>query len=324
MRGPGDRWAWLRRRRASNLASGSEVDRRTLLMGAAATAGVVAVGASPAIAAPAAAATPSLTDATFAAGLATTALVAASDVSVVPAGELIDTDVQAALEALDRRLSKVHLIDDLQVAATLVDDFMGNTAASGTIGQLGWALPVAATGTATVGVSVGQPGIFTIGTGTSASGWQDLNLGDNNLQGGRVMLCEWRCRIYALDTTSDKCSWWLGLHNNLAGAEPTTGFYFRYTAGDGANWHAVCANAGSRMAVNTNTAADTNYHRFRITCDGNGIARFYIDSALVATITTSLPTTNRYSPNLSIRKTAGTTARFVSVDYFALRYEHAR
>ena len=68
---------------------------------------------------------------------------------------------------------------------TLVDDFMGNTATSGTIGQLGWALPAGATGTAAGPPGRAEPGIFVIGTGTSASGWHGMNLGSNNLSARR-------------------------------------------------------------------------------------------------------------------------------------------
>jgi hypothetical protein len=317
------RLASWRRRREPEAASGAGVDRRTMLVGAAATAGIVAAGAAPALASPAGAA-PGVSAASGLAGYAPAAVVAASDVSVVPAGEIIDTNAQAALEALDRRLSKAHLIDDLQVAMTIVDDFMGNTATSGTIGQLGWALGAGATGTAAVAAISAEPGLFNLTTGTTATGWQNLNLGNNNLMGTPVLMCEWRVRISPLNDATDTFSCWLGLDNNLVGTEPMSGFYFRYTAADGPNWRAVCANAGARTVVDTTKAADTNFHRFRITNDGGGVARFYIDSVLLATIITSLPAGRTYSPSVSIRKTAGTASRGVSVDYFALRYERAR
>jgi hypothetical protein len=321
MRGMRDRFGWLRGRRGATAAGGGEVGRRTVLMGAAATAGVVAAGSAPALAAPT---TPAAaTDAQAPRAVATS--VAASDVSVVPVGEIIDIDAQSVLAALDRRTSKMNLIDDMQVAMTLVDDFMGNTATSGTIGQLGWALPPTGTGTAAVGVIVNEPGIITIGTGTTSTGWHNMNLGNSNMLGPASLLCEWRHRISAINTGTDACSVWFGLHNNLAGAEPNTGFYFRSTAADGANWQAVCANAGTRSVVDTGVPVDTAFHRFRFSFDGVGIARFYIDGNPVATITTNFPSANgRFSPVLSVRKTAGTVARGVLVDYFALRFEHAR
>ena len=120
--------------------------------------------------------------------------VAASDVSVVPVGEIIDTDVQSALASLDGRLSKVHLIDDLQVAMTLVDDFMGTTTTSGTIGTLGWASLTGATGTITIPSVAGGPGIVQASTGTTSTGFQGINLG-SSLKGAPVLMCEWRIRL---------------------------------------------------------------------------------------------------------------------------------
>ena len=203
------------------------------------------------------------------------------------------------------------MFDDLQVAMTLVDDFMGNTATSGTIGQLGWALPAGGTGTAAAAAGASEPGIFVVGTGTTASGWHGINLGSNNLIGSPVLMCDWRVKLTNVNNASDKFSCWFGLHNARHRVEPTSGFYFRYTPDD-THWFAACADGGTPNAVTTNVVADTNFHRFRITSDGVGVARFYIDDAQVAMLSSSLPSTNRYTPNVMIRKTAGTAARNVA------------
>jgi hypothetical protein len=289
----------------------------------AATAGVVASGVSPAIASPAATAAPALTASKLAIAQTPPETLPASQVTVVPTGEITKLNVQEVLEALDIRLSRVQILDDLQVAMTLVDDFMGNTATSGTIGQLGWALPAGATGTAAAAAGASEPGIFVVGTGTSASGWHGMNLGSNNLIGSPVMMCDWRIKLTNINSVSDKYSCWFGLHNATAAIEPTSGFYFRYTPGDPC-WFAACADGGAPNAVTTNVVADTDFHRFRITSDGGGVARFYIDDVQVALLSSSLPSTNRYTPNLTIRKSVGTAARNVRADYFALRYEQAR
>jgi hypothetical protein len=244
-------------------------------------------------------------------------------VTVVPTGEITSLDVQQVLQDMDARLSKVQMFDDLQVALTLVDDFMGNTAASGTIGELGWALPAGATGTATAAAGASEPGIFVVGTGTTSSGWHGINLGSNNLIGSPVLMCDWRVKLTNTNNASDKFSCWFGLHNATMANEPTSGFYFRYTPAD-THWFAACADGGAPNAVATNVVADTDFHRFRITSDGAGAARFYIDDAPVAVLLSSLPSTNRYTPNLMIRKSAGAGARNARVDYFALRFEQAR
>ncbi len=329
------RWSWSRAPReleaateaatesATESATGSEVRRRTLLVGAAATAGAVAVGTSPAVASPAVGSTPLVSGAS-ALGAAGSGSVAASDVSVVPVGEITDTDVQSALASLDGRLGKVHLIDDLQVAMTLVDDFMGTTTTSGTIGAIGWASLTGATGTITIPSVAGGPGIVQASTGTTSTGFQGINLGAS-LKGAPVLMCEWRVRLTNTNVAGDAASCWFGLHNDSHGAEPTTGLYFRYTAADGPNWRAVCNNGGASTNVNTPVAADVAFHRFRITSDGAGVVRFYIDDVLVATITSNIPSTsNRHGPALSVRKTTGTTSFGALIDYFAMRYEFNR
>ena len=66
---------------------------------------------------------------------------------------------------------------------------------------------------------------------------------------------------------------------SLFGAvEPTTGFYFRYTAADGPCWQAACADGGTPNVVNTNVVANTDFHRFRITSDG-GMAEYLLAPA---------------------------------------------
>lgn len=296
-------------------------------MGAAATtAGVVATSASHGIAAPAAVSAAPAASGSPAAGVARAQTVPdtipASQVTVVPTGEITKTNAQDALAELDGRLSKVQMFDDLQVALTLVDDFMGNTATSGTIGQLGWALPSGATGTAAAAAGASEPGIFVIGTGTTSSGWHGINLGSNSLIGAPLLMCEWRVKLTHLNSTSDRFSCWFGLHNATTALEPTSGFYFRYTPGD-PRWFAACADGGAPNALPTSATADTNFHRFRIT-SGAGVARFYIDDVQVAMLSSSLPSSNRYTPNAMIRKSLGTAARNVRVDYFALRYEQPR
>jgi hypothetical protein len=303
-------------------AAGDGVDRRTVLVGAAATAGAVVVAASPqtSSAMPAVVPHASAAPAAVAGGAG---LVAASDVSVLPAGEIIDTDAQAVFEALDRRLSKASLIDDLQVAVTLVDDFMGGAAATAKVGELGWSLGFGATGTAVSNVVASQPGLITLGTGTSSTGWQMISLGNANLRGSRVFMCEWRLRVNNPTMGANAFSCWVGLHNNVGGGEPTTGIYFQYTP-SGVNWQAVCAENGSRTVADTGVPANGDFHRFRFTGDGAGTARFYIDSVVVATITSTLPTTLWHAPCASIAKSTGTAVRAIAVDYFALRWEQAR
>lgn len=133
------------------------------------------------------------------------------------------------------------------------------------------------------------------GTGGNAStyGWQAFY--------------RWTGRWSAGNTTGERC--WLGLGNysitgttqeayamlgtvKFATNNPQVStLAFRYDEGTDTTWQAVAQiGGGSQTIVSTATAIDTNPHFFDITSAG-GTANFFIDHALVATISTNVPTT---------------------------------
>lgn len=67
---------------------------------------------------------------------------------------------------------------------------------------------------------------------------------------------------------------------------------FRFSTADGdTNWMCCTSNGSSQTVADSGVAADTNQHRFGILFDDSGASvKFYIDGALVATITTNRPT----------------------------------
>jgi hypothetical protein len=202
----------------------------------------------------------------------------ASDVSVYATGEVVEADVQAQLEAFDRATSSNERIDDLQIAVTLVDDFMSGTAQSGKIGKLRWTSEVTNDGQVTRGGPYSEPGVLTLDTG--ANGAAMLRLGKGTIGGNPLFVCEMRVKLDPPVDTQGTC--WIGLHNGTVGLEPKTGFFFRHgQLGD--HWEAVCSYQGTARAYDTGVPADDKFHRFRITCDGaewggSSIARFYIDA----------------------------------------------
>jgi hypothetical protein len=266
----------------------------------------------------------------------------ASEVSVFAKREVVEADVQAQLEAFDRSTSSTERLNDLQIALTLVDDFLGENMQNGKIGKLGWSSLTASDGSALPGAGFDDPGVFVLDTGTATTnGSAKLSHGAKaNLIGVPIFMCEMRVRLSEL-THASPTSCWIGLHNGAIGAEPASGMFFRYLPGN-ETWDAVCSNGGVRLALATSCLADGQFHRFRITSDGSGIIRFYVDVAPqqtgvpVATITDDpltdpfgtaeyLPNLAMYSPAFSISKTGGAgVPSSLAVDYFALRYEHAR
>jgi len=80
----------------------------------------------------------------------------------------------------------------------------------------------------------------------------------------------------------------------------------------GANWQAQCAVGNVPTTVDTGIAANTSYHEFRIECK-TGEVVFFLDGALVATITTNI-TTRLLQPYAFIVSKTG-SARDVFFDW---------
>jgi hypothetical protein len=92
-----------------------------------------------------------------------------------------------------------------------------------------------------------------------------------------------------------------------------------------ANWQALTANTNVRTFTNTTTAVSANtWVKLRIVANSSNVF-FYVNNTLVATHTTNIPTTN-LTPYIDIRKTAGSTARTLEVDYSTIdiKYSTAR
>jgi hypothetical protein len=249
----------------------------------------------------------------------------ATEITATPSGELVGADVAEQLLELDLRAGSLRRLHDLRNAWEDYDDFVNTANANGQVGKLGW--HVGLSGGATVAYPVASEqmsgGVVRLGTGTtSASAYCVVHLGHRLFAGAPELVVEWRARLEALNNGLQDYTVAIGCANGpYPGA--TAGFGFVYAPGD-TSWHVVSA-ASATTNVDTNVPADTAWHRFRITCDGAGALRFYVDDALVRTVTTNLPAAQMWSPSVTVRKSSGTgTARSVLVDYFFGRVELLR
>ncbi|HSX14594.1 MAG TPA: hypothetical protein VLE72_01630 [Candidatus Saccharimonadales bacterium] len=262
--------------------------------------------------------------------LASTTTIDAASVGVTPHGQITETDAQAALEGLDKRLTNLMQFtpDYLQDFALVYDDFFGASTTSGTIGTLGWSSNLLNPGTVTAGnVDLANtPGWYSLNTGTvSSAGSSSLHFGSTTLSNQPVFICEMRCSMPMLNDSTNKATWRIGLHDGNTGANPNDGFYFEYT-GASSTVHSVTVVAGSRTNKDTATPPVANsFSKYKIISDGGGAVYFYINEILVSTHTTSLAAFgNNFGPCLSITKTAGTGARSLRVDYFYLLWSVSR
>ncbi len=109
-------------------------------------------------------------------------------------------------------------------------------------------------------------------------------------------------------------------------ADFTDGVYFEYANGISGNfWRCrTVNNTASTTVVTTSAIAGATYYRLRIEVNAAGTeAKFYVNGALVATITTNIPvtaSTRVCGPIMQMGKSAGATARTTNVDYWMHHY----
>jgi hypothetical protein len=107
--------------------------------------------------------------------------------------------------------------------------------------------------------------------------------------------------------------------------------YFKYDRlNSGANWQCVIRNAGTATSFDSGIAVATGQHRFKIIYDPTAAdkVRFFIDDVECSgspAVTTNAPGALRYwTPCISIGKTAGTTSRNCTIDFFYMALALAR
>jgi hypothetical protein len=137
---------------------------------------------------------------------------------------------------------------------------------------------------------------------------------------------EWRAKVPDLSTASDEFAVTLGAASDPTAGESSLGYYFRYERELGGNWVACVASGTDRTRVDSGVPVVADgFVRARVMNDGAGIAYFYLDGSLVATISANHPPErSTYGPVAGITKTSGSADRSVVVDYFAARFETAR
>ncbi len=148
----------------------------------------------------------------------------------------------------------------------------------------------------------------------AAGGRAGLHLGLTSQTGLAVFTMEWRVRVdrpgrivvgavSAIDGSGD-------------GGLPPHGVYF--TRDGDAAWSVVASAAAGRTVEETSLTPDGEFHRLRITCDGDGIVRFSVDDEQVASLSDDLPREDAYGPGLSVEQ------GMVAVDWYFCRREMPR
>lgn len=184
---------------------------------------------------------------------------------------------------IERGISRVYMFDDM----------------TSNVGEIDWT--VANSGTGAGQSALGEP------TGAGGMGWLSFGLGTtatgrtarfttatsiNFTNGKATYIC--RGQVGALSTGTETYTARWGFHDSPS-AESVDGAFFRYTHGvNGGKFQAVTRANNVETAVDTGiTAAISTDYKFEIVVDASvPNAVFKINGAIVATITTNIPTTS--------------------------------
>jgi hypothetical protein len=170
-----------------------------------------------------------------------------------------------------------------------------------------------------------HPGICLLGTGSTTTGRAGAVVaGVGNYDafklGGGELAYDVVAKIDSLCDGTNDCIMRCGLIDDVTAA-PADGVYFEYDRASSASWRIVTANGGARTAQVTSPAQTvTASVWFRLEAIINAAASsvtFYFDGTSVGTITTNIPTPAT-AFGCSIIKSAGTTARYLFIDYLRL------
>lgn len=163
-----------------------------------------------------------------------------------------------------------------------------------------------------------RSGLFTIATGTSASGGGALggNIGYVFSGWSRLSFAA-NFRIITLADGTNSYRIFIGFNSSYdSTTAPTTRSAGLFYDNNNPNWQAYTYNSSVGTITNTGVAAvaDGSYNTFLTRVNGSTNVEFFINGSLVATHTTNLPSTN-VCPQIQIQKTAGTTSRSIICDW---------
>lgn len=232
--------------------------------------------------------------------------------------------VNGALTALDEQADRAETV-------VLDEDFTGIADSSSSP----WRTDASGT-SANVSTSVytgeqNHVGVATLDTGTTTTGYALVRSASPTMV--RLGGGAWRLRcIFRIEDLSDGTNTYTfraGLGDSTVAGEPTDGCFLRYTHGtNSGKFEAVTRSNGTETATDTTVAAaaDTWYRLEIIGNETSSEVAFYLkegtdELTLRATNTTNIPTAagRETGVQVSLLKSAGTTARTVHVDVLSFR-----
>lgn len=167
-----------------------------------------------------------------------------------------------------------------------------------------------------------RPGVARFATSTTTNGYSGFYTGAINNPASWINLpngtsyFKASININTLSTAGERYAFRIGLANGMLG-DFTSGVYLEYDESQSANWRIKSANFGTRTTTTSGTAVATGWQTVELLVNSGGTSvEFWVDGTSLGTITTNIPGAgNGIGPAMIVQKSAGTTSRYIDVDY---------
>lgn len=104
---------------------------------------------------------------------------------------------------------------------------------------------------------------------------------------------------------------WFGIADSLVTSTPTDGIIIFYDSGVSANWQTKTRTGGAETTAISSTAVDIGWHVLRIIRTQSGSIQFWVDTTLLATNSTNVPTTGNVKFGVGMQTLANTRNTFL-------------
>ncbi len=219
-----------------------------------------------------------------------------------------------------------YIITEFDVWPNVISTGVGNLLASSSGASAAFQLVDKSDASAGINSTEKAIGVALLNTGTTTTGRAYVGFGTNSVAsvwfGAHELRWGVRSSLNALSDGTDTYTVYHGFIDTVTAA-PTRGAFFRYTHGtNGGRWEFCRADGAGIVAADTGVAPSaTVYQVLEIVVNTAGTQiTFYIDGALVGTITTGI-TSSGVFPGSNVIKSAGTTGRGAYLDATYLAVE---
>lgn len=181
----------------------------------------------------------------------------------------------------------------LEDATVLREDFIGGSATSGEVGELGWTL-VNTSGTATLAAaapSTGRSGIMALTTPASAGSVAFFGLAPSTSTAGIAALSTagWEFICHFKQTSSVNQKLRIGFFSATNALEPADGIWMRFdTASSDTTYQFVCRASSTQTTADSGVAVNNDWNKLRIRSTTNGRILFSINDGTESTISTNV------------------------------------